>query len=1753
VNRKNHNAASRVRLSLQERGSPRGRGCVPIGSVAHRLASLARSLLLQFNPRNKPMKISLPGLQSLYDQSRFLEAFRQSAEFWKPSQRLDDLSSDELILGGRLAARLGGWRLSRRLFRAALARNPSDARVRYFTERLRRRGWRLFDELRSWEVNPELEGADANTQASWLASRAVIWATLRDFKRAHACIGRAKSLETRESWVFSCESDVFGLEDRWDEAMKSAEISWEMNAGTPYGAHSLGDSLLNLRRIREAAGRLSLAAEGCESFEVALMACWHACTLAETVEGEERSRVLGRAEELAEQVSKLAPLADRETRGWFARSWLDIAELKDDHAAMERWANEARSPFHRKVLENLRRNPHGLRIRMPFRRAIQKHGECLPTSVGSALAAMGTPMDAEAMAAEITFGGTAEWAAAEWLEKRGLTVRFFTVEPDVASRLIKNGIAFVLTLEADANAHAVAVVGLDEAAGTLIIHDPSMLRTTEYLLEGIGKNETPLGPRGMVMVPRDKAALLDELLPKDDAEAVAARTAHHRAIRLGGPGAAREVVEKLIERQPAHPITRLLKAMQAVEDGRVGTALIEFQELMKQYPGSAFARARLLGCCRSLGDAALMRRTLASVVERGILPGIQSQQGWLYPPGAYVSEYADLLRASAETREQARALLHGVILRESSCAQAWHVLGDLLWEERDLEGALLGYRIAACLAGSSEHFARAYCDALANVRRREEGLEWLKQRVQSFGGSPRAIATWITWINALENWGHPERALAACREALENHGDSPDLLGFAVPFLARMGQWDEADALLSRLEGAGNSALYHEAATDFHRRRGELDRALDHAEAWVQESPLSMEARRELLRLVTKRDGTEAALVLGARWFREHPGHDDLEQLYVNYLEHSSAPRWKRYAVLLRRVKRNPEDGWAWREITFHCIADYQSKDEKGREKLKRRLPHLIGECERTAPQDAATMRVRARWSEMRGEWSEAIDHWMSSIKREPYGMHSYRQVWECLARSSAEQRRELWQKLSVMLLSFPGRLDTARETIILVARRFGVAEAEEAVSAWKKSRPDDPEVTEAYADLLLEQGHGRTDAQRALELLEPAVERFPYHPGLRFSLAGAQRRLGNFKEAEGILAEIIRRHPEDSSAQIQLARVDERHGRIDEALKTLARAASGDPQNVDIFEAQARILMGAGRHKEAQAVVDEATVRFSRNVPWRERAIQLHMDCGDNAAAVRVAREGIVVYPRGAYLWFLLGRTLNVTGRFAGQGEVESCLRRSLELNEGIFASADWLTMLLVEQRRYDEAEEVMRRIRERLSDPSPAMGRLAWIRRAKGDKQEARKEMAAVLREMPWYGWGWGVLIEWLTEDQAWEEARSVLGAVRPELRTNTQFRRQRLVVLEKAGLPGAALDSEWSSLLQDFPEEVSLHLYRYDSLRNSKRLAEAASVLESIRPADPDSPYVLARYTEVMAKDANRKEQAVEALLRIMFEEREESTWPVEYAWKAVEREKLDEVAYQKALERLRQGTRPTLSALSILASYAVERGKTEKRALQPYWRTWLPDRGARDVVRLQKIVDAAAWSKERYRASLMRQLSDAGYARLVARYWKKNKTAVEGDVDAWAETSRALLVLKRKGEARTLLESWRGRSGVGMWAVANYVNSMPGLRAKQLGEVRSACRDALAGLPHDHCAKYLVHRQAEACALLGDEKGLLETWKEYRNYFNGKLEKAEWFETQRRYLLVDLIILARSIEENNRKMYRKMLRSLWWKRIAGKLPL
>jgi tetratricopeptide (TPR) repeat protein len=130
--------------------------------------------------------------------------------------------------------------------------------------------------------------------------------------RADACLKRAHALSPRDGWILSCESGVLGFAHRWEEALKAAEQSWEISPGAPFAAYFLGNSLIHLGRTEESAQRLAAAAENGQSYEVALYACFYLCTLAETLDEGKRHPILDRAGAIAERLSTLAPLADRE-------------------------------------------------------------------------------------------------------------------------------------------------------------------------------------------------------------------------------------------------------------------------------------------------------------------------------------------------------------------------------------------------------------------------------------------------------------------------------------------------------------------------------------------------------------------------------------------------------------------------------------------------------------------------------------------------------------------------------------------------------------------------------------------------------------------------------------------------------------------------------------------------------------------------------------------------------------------------------------------------------------------------------------------------------------------------------------------------------------------------------------------------------------------------------------------------------------------------------------------------------------------------------------------------------------------------------------------------------------------------------------------------------------------------------------------------------------------------------------------------
>ena len=1684
--------------------------------------------------------IVISSVDELYDRSRFLDAYDQTRTFWNSSTDLSRLSVDQLILAGRLASRLGSGRICRWLWHLAYQREPENPNVRYYTHRARLRRRDFFGDLRRLEEDPLIGATDPRTEAWWLAYQSVTWATLRDFSKAESCLKRARTYLREDGWIECCESRVKGIADCWQESLNAAERSWEFSQAAPYAVNCLGTSLLNLGRLAEATRRITDKTEECQSYEIVYFACWLQCLTADWSEGKERCGALQLAKKLADRLPDLAPLADRDTRAQFVHAQFDIASLMDDHEAMKVLADQIRSPYQRWVHQQLSRKSVGQGIRLRHLHLLQKHAACLPTSIASALFTQGIELDPELMASEITFGGTPDWSAAEWLEKQGIAVRSFTVTSEVARRLIKAGIAFVICLVSDESAHAVTAIGLDESAETLLVHDPSSFRICEYLLASLEETHGPVEPLGMAMVPDKQAQLLDDLLPQANVEIATGSQNQQKELELKGVSAARRVVDALAMKYPDDPTVHFLEAVQGSVEGRSGEALIGFRKSLGIFPYSPVVRRRLLGAAKMMGNSALSKKILENVVKGELLPGVESQQNWRHPPPSYICAYADLLRTSATTRNKAKLLLGTVLVRNPTTADAWHVLGDLLAAEGDEIGRTLCYRISTCLAESDEHYALAYAYALCNRGQKQEGLAFLERRARKARTSRKAASSWVSWFESAEHWGYPEQALSVCREALTKFPDAPALLAHVIPFLSRMGLWTEAEEQMHALQEMGNLGMFCEAARDFYAMKGEFSKAIVHAEMHIREVPLSLDARVRLLELVAKHKGDPAATELAAKLLRECPRHDDFEKLYCERLS-VSGPRWKKVQLLHRRVRRNPEDGWAWSELAGSAIGYFRSGNELRKEKLRPKIEHYIDECERTAPESPATIRVRALWREVLGDWEGAIELWRKAIYADPVAPSGFLRLWECSARLSGPERHKLFREIEPKLLNYPGQLSIARDLGFRFAYSFGVAAAEDALKRWCTTRPGDPEVIRAYADLLLECGQGRSDASRAKVMLKPAVERFPYHRGLRMSLAMACSAVGDHQEAGHILQEIVRRYPDETSAIVQLASGLDRQGEDSEATSLLDAASALFPLDEQIFSARVRLHVKHSRLDAVRSELQRSLRIAPDSVSLRQRAIEILLESGAKEEAISTARNGVRLYPTGAFMWLLLAKTLRAVDEYAAQGEIESCLRHSLSLNSALFEASDNLALLLVDQNRADEAEDLMQRTLAFLYDPSPAKARIATIHRQIGRKSDALKEIAAVVAAAPWYVWGWHVLLDWVTEDSKWELAKDLLRAVPPELFTNCDFRQRRLRILSKAGIPSEELRCEWESLLSEFPENLALHLECYDYFRDTRALNDAARVLKSIQPLYPENPYLLARMMDLHAQSGDL-DKAADALIQIWFLEAQQGPWPADHVWSLAHRHHFEQAVYDRAKLSIASGGRLTAKAFSLMAHEAILKETKPRNEPKTSWDRLFPGAGAKELCKLLDLIDATEWANGQYRGVALGLLVDHGYQHLVIRYWCKKKGTIGCEIESRAEVARALSTLLRKEEARALFVNWRELNGVAMWMVTNYVVCFSRSDKRAWAEVRNSCSDALASLQHDHCANFLAHVLAEICAVQGDIQGFRDTWKLYRHYFSGKRKDHEWFDAIRIPLINAIPALGLFLEQKDEQGFLQQCKVL-----------
>jgi tetratricopeptide (TPR) repeat protein len=450
---------------------------------------------------------------------------------------------------------------------------------------------------------------------------------------------------------------------------------------------------------------------------------------------------------------------------------------------------------------------------------------------------------------------------------------------------------------------------------------------------------------------------------------------------------------------------------------------------------------------------------------------------------------------------------------------------------------------------------------------------------------------------------------------------------------------------------------------------------------------------------------------------------------------------------------------------------------------------------------------------------------------------------------------------------------------------------------------------------------------------------------------------------------------------------------------------------------------------------------------------------------------------------------------------EVERSLRRALDLDPRLFAAADGLAVHLAAQERWPEARAVVEGQVEALTDPSPALGRLAWLTRAEGNKDSARAEMVEVVQKFPLYRWGWWQLLDWLEEDEAWEQSRTVLAEVHPAAAADPLFTARRLTLLELAGTPRDQLDPQWERALHDFPDLLELHLRRVDLLLARQEWDAAAALVAAQERFHADATFLLARKVQALA-GGGRREEALAAARTLWQLPGDTERWPEEAAWTALAHAGLTRQAALEAWDLVAGGSPLRLRAFELLLDHLGELPSAPVRR-----GALLAGASKRRLLMLADLLATNPGEDGRRLAATLERLGDTGGRRLALRFWRRHLDLCRSTTPVWQKIGYLLTGAGPRGlkSLRRWMADWREHPDVEMWARANYslsLRALPGPTApgEDLVELEAVSLAALER-PHDVTVRHHACVACETALRSGDDAELLRRIRDLEPALSG----------------------------------------------------
>lgn len=1337
------------------------------------------------------------------------------------------------VLAGRLAMNLGAPRLGAWLFFQARREDPQLPETAYYfaTTLVQRRG-----PLAAWAFVQRVGGLPAappGLHADWLALHGSILAMLRDFDAAETWLRRAEEAAPEQPWVQVEWSHLLQAADRYEDALAASQRALTLHPWYRPAVQTAAHLLQLLDRDEEA---LALLRQADERLECGPIAAQRALLEYEMgLYADARRSYLRHGE--------LSPLLEKELEQWLLARRADVACALAAWQEAAELAQQIADPFYQSLAERLTNDPAcGTHVQLEVGFVRQHHQTCVPATLTALTHYWGEAAEHLEVAAAICYDGTPDHRERSWVEQRGWIAREFRVTWESAVALIDRGIPFTLTLVEPTSAHLQAVIGYDSRRRTLLIRDPTLPYTREFLVESMLERYAATGPRGMVLVPAAEAKRLDGLeLPEAELYDLLYVLQRHLDGHRRADAAAQLAL--LEERAPNHRLTWHARRLLANYDTDVTAALTSVQGLLALYPEQPLYELLELGCLRELSRREERLSRLEAICARKEVEP------------SFWRELARELATDARQRPAARTALRRALRLYPLDTYSILQLGHLLWEERRFDEAFEHYRFASCLLDKDEGLAHTWFQAARYLRQTDAALQTLERRFARLGRQSSLPAR--TLYSAYAQCERMPAAFALLEKARELRPDDGELLLFIADAYSGHGELEKAAQALAAAEGRTSRGQNLRAQARLAAVRGEALASLSLWREVLTCEPLAMDAHSSVAQLLAETIGRAATLKHLRQAQERFPHHLGLHQLLITWLREEGPAVME--PVVRAMVANHPADAWCQRELALVLSGLGQHEEARTVMDLARALE----------PDSSACSSVEGQILERAGRMRAARAAYQEALRRSVDNDYALGRLL-ALADNQAERRAALEFVKEELI-----RQVTFGDAVLAYQRyASGVLSPEELLELLQRALTARPDLWHAWCAVVSQLTEmGQLDD--ALTQAREATTRFPLLPRLWIELAAVCARRQDEAGEIAALEEALRINPRWGVSLRRRAEVELRNERLDEARRILEKAVQAEPLDCINHGCLADVLWRLGEREPALQALQRA-LQLTPTYDWAWSSLRAWAAEAEQPDLPRTFARSLTETRGGeTNSWMLLASTLE---RPEELEERLAVLDRVLQLNPWHGEAVDQKAELLANAGRIEDALAACTAGAWETQPPLFLRGRAAWIKAVAGDLPAAVESMNALLQEDPNYFWGCSKLVEWLrTLNRAPEYLQATEHLVRlsPDHPISYGYRAEaRLLNDDQAG--GRA-DLQHAFGLDPTYSFAGLRLF--DLQLEDGDLDAAGQTLARMQEQQAADPYIRARAVNFACRrgDQYLARKEFEALLAAPGDD----FWPLEHA--------------------------------------------------------------------------------------------------------------------------------------------------------------------------------------------------------------------------------------------------------------------------------